>query len=168
MRKPIIVLTLLISTCAVQAQNSLSEKDKKFIKQVAQGSLMEVRLGKLAQTNGSSSEVKDLGQHMITDHSKAEKELKSLAQRKNVAVLDNLSKKEQKAYDRLSKKQGTDFDKAYTKCMVKDHKKDICEFKKEAKHGTDPDLKDWASSKVTVLEHHKQMSIDACNAVRKK
>src|SRR6185312_3453591 len=151
MKKQIIVLTMLIGACALQAQ-TLSEKDKKFIKEAAQGNAMEVKLGQLAQTNGSSAEVKSLGQQMVADHSKSGEDLKLLAQKKNIIVPYGLSEKEQMAYDKLSKKQGVEFDKAYTKCMVKDHKKDICEFKREAKHGSDDEVKNWASNTISVLE----------------
>ena len=111
---------------------------------------------------------KSLGKQMITDHSKANNQLISLAQKKNAAVPSGLSEKGQKIYDKLSKKQGADFDKAYSKCMVKDHKEDICVFKKEAKKGSDEDVKNWASNTLPTLEHHKQMSIDAYENIHKK
>ena len=52
--------------------------------------------------------------------------------------------------------------------MVKDHKEDICAFKKEAKKGNETDIKTWASNTLPTLEHHKQMSIEACKDVHKK
>ncbi len=41
----------------------------------------------------------------------------------------------QYTYDKLSKLHGVDFDREYMKQMVKEHKKDIKEFKKEARKG---------------------------------
>ena len=163
-----VIAIILLGAFNVQAQNTVSERDKKFAVEAAEGGLMEVKLGELAQVNGLSEAVKNLGSQMAADHSKANNELRSLASTKNITLPTTLSEKGMRAYDKLSKKQGKDFDKAYTKCMVKDHKKDICEFKKEAKKGSDSDLKSWASNTVSTLEHHKEMSIEACKAVKAK
>ena len=54
--------------------NQAIEKDADFAVKVADGGMLEVRLGELAQSNASSPEVKRFGQHMITDHSKANEE----------------------------------------------------------------------------------------------
>lgn len=166
MKKTLFALGVIYSIC-MTAQNALSEQDNKFIKEIADGSLLEVRLGELAQTHASSSEVKSLGSVMVTDHSKANDELKKLATRKNVPLASGLSEKSQKYYDALSKKQGKDFDKAYSKCMVKAHKKTICKFKKEVKKGSDADVKSWASNTIPTLEHHEQMSETTCKDVKK-
>jgi putative membrane protein len=146
---------------------TVPEKDAKFAKEAADGGMMEVRLGELAQANGSSAEIKNLGSMMVSDHTKANDELKALAARKNISLPTSMSEKAQKQYDKLSKKQGRDFDKAYSKCMVHDHKKDICAFKKESRKGGDSDLKQWASTTLPTLEHHKQMSVEACKAIHK-
>jgi putative membrane protein len=166
--KTLNILILACATCFATAQTStLSERDQTFMKEAMEGNLLEVRLGELAQTNASAPEVKRLGQMMITDHKKAADELKNLASQKNVSLPTGLSEKSQKHYDMLAKKQGKDFDKAFTKCMVMDHKKDICKFKKEAKKGDDPTVKTWASNTLPTLEHHKIMSKETCKAVKK-
>ncbi|MGE3958815.1 MAG: DUF4142 domain-containing protein [Vicinamibacterales bacterium] len=48
--------------------------------------MAEVELGKLATAKAQSQEVKQFAQRMVTDHGKANEELKSLAQRKNIAL----------------------------------------------------------------------------------
>jgi len=140
--------------------------DAAFATEAAGGSVMEVKLGELAQTNAASSAVKQFGQAMITDHSKANGELQTIAAQKNIALPTNLEPKEQKAYDKLAMLKGEDFDKAYTKFMIKDHKKDIKKFRKEARKGNDEALKTWASDKVPTLEHHLMMAKDARAALK--
>ena len=61
------------------AQNPPSAKDKTFMKKAAKGGMMEVAMGKLAEQNGQSDDVKSFGKRMVTDHSKANDELKSIA-----------------------------------------------------------------------------------------
>lgn len=77
-----------------------------------------------------------------------------------------MSEKQQKMYDKLAAIKGEKFDKAYAKAMVKDHKKDICLFKKEAKKSNDMDLKAWAETTLITLKHHKEMAEETCKAVK--
>ena len=165
MKTTLTILSFVISALFMNAQSS--DRDKQFIEEAARGSLMEVKLGELAQAKAVTAEVKMLGQHMITDHTKANDNLAVVAARKNVTLPTSLSEKGQSTYDMLAAKQGLDFDKSYAKCMVKDHKKDIREFKKEVKKGDDADLKGFASAMVPILQHHKQMAKDACKALKK-
>ena len=45
--------------------------------------------------------------------------------------------------------------------MVKDHKKDIATFEKEAKDGEDADVKAWAEKTLPTLNEHLKMVQDA-------
>ena len=144
------------------------EDDVQFAIAAADGGLLEIQLGNLALTNASSAEVKKFGQSMIDDHSGANKELATLASQKNITLPQTLSEKNQKYYEDLQQKKGKEFDEAYTDFMVKDHKEDIDEFKKEAKKGNDKDLQSWAQGKVPVLEHHLMMAQQAQESLKKK
>jgi putative membrane protein len=66
----------------------------------------------------------------------------------------------------LQNASGADFDKTYAKAMVKDHKKDIKEFKKAGKDLNDPDLKAWAQKTSPTLEEHSRMAQEMENAVK--
>ena len=102
---------------------------------------------------------------MVDDHSKANSELATLAAQKQISIPPTLSEKKQTKYDDLSKIKGSEFDKAYAKFMVEDHKEDIEAFKKEAEKGIDAELKAWAAEKVPTLEHHLMMAEAAEKAV---
>jgi len=62
--------------------------------------------------------------------------------------------------DRLAKLNGAEFDKAYANEMVKDHKKDVADFKRQAKSAKDPDLKSWAGKTLPTLEDHLKQAQD--------
>jgi len=134
--------------------------DKKFVKNAALGGLTEVELGKLATQKASDQKVKDFGQKMVDDHTKANDELKQAATKSNIPVPESLDSKHQSRIDKLSKLSGAEFDKAYVKDQLKDHQKDVQEFKDEAQNGTDPNIKAFASTAVPVLEHHLEMVKD--------
>ena len=130
------------------------ENDAEFVVDAADGGMLEVQLAELAIKTSASEEVKNFAKMILKDHSKTNTELKQLAEKKNITLPIALSDKAQKTYDDLADKTGEDFDKAYCKYMVDDHEEDIKEFKRQADKGEDPELKSWASEKVTSLEHH--------------
>ena len=140
--------------------------DVDFAVKAADGGMLEVELGKLALQNAASPRVKDFGQMMVDDHSKANAQLKQTAMQKNITLPAAMSDKCQKMYADLSKKKGKDFDKAYMSAMVDDHKDDVDEFKKEADNGKDADLKSWAAGKVPVLQHHLDVAQNVKDSIK--
>jgi putative membrane protein len=142
------------------------ENDADWAVKAADGGMEEVALGRLAEKQGTNPKVKALGRMMVEDHSKANDELRALAQKKNITLPAAMSDKKQKDHDDLAKKTGADFDREYTRMMVEDHQADIDEFRKESDHGKDADLKAWASGKVPMLQHHLDKATEARDAVK--
>jgi putative membrane protein len=152
----------------LEAKDSTELKpDAEYAVMAANGGMLEVELGKLAQTKAASPKVVEFAKMMVEDHSKANKELMEIAGAKFITLPAILDNKKQKDYDDFAKMDKKDFDKAYTDYMVKDHKEDIDEFKKEAQDGKDPELKAFAAKHVPILEHHLQMAQQANEAVNK-
>ena len=153
--------TMTDTATTVTNSNTMTTRDAKedttFAIKAAVGGLMEVQLGQLALKNASSSAVKHHAQMMITDHGKANGELKKLAATKKITLPTRLDEDKQKKYADLKAKKGADFDKAYTDLMVDDHKEDVDAFKKQAENGMDADLKSWAAGKLPTLQQHLQM-----------
>jgi putative membrane protein len=136
------------------ANGGVATKDHNFMMKAAQGGMAEVQLGQVAQQNGQSQQVKAFGQRMVTDHTKANDELKQVAAQQGVTLPTTLSAKDQATMQRLQNLHGAAFDKAYMQDMVMDHKKDIAEFKHEASSGNDQAVKQWASQTLPTLESH--------------
>jgi len=126
--------------------SSLSAKDKTFVKKAAKGGMMEVAMGKLAEQNGQSEDVKSFGKRMVTDHGKANDELKSIAEKKGVTMPSK---------EPIVKWSS---DKAYISMMIKDHEKDLAEFQEEAKSGSDPDVKKFAEDTAKVVQEHLDLA----------
>ena len=148
-------------------ENSLMEEDAAFVLTAAEGGMMEVMLGDIAQTQGRSEKVKEFGQQMVIDHTAANNELKELSIKKNITISQQLGKEKQDRYNEIAAKKGAEFDKAYMKFMVKDHKEDIEAFKKQTQNGKDGELVVWARQKLPVLEHHLHMAEDLNKSVDK-
>lgn len=134
--------------------------EKKFVQDAALGGMAEVELGKLATQKASSDAVKQFGQKMVDDHTKANDQLKEVASKQNIGIPDSLDSKHQSRIDKMSKLSGPDFDKAYVKDQLKDHKKDVSEFKNEAENGSNPNIKQFASTTLPVLQEHLNMVQD--------
>ena len=137
---------------------NMTSKDHDFIMDAAMGGLEEVELGRIAAQKGMSDAVKQFGQRMVDDHSKANSELMSLASSKGMTLPTALDEKHQKDVTKLSAMSGAEFDRAYSKMMLSDHNKDVSEFEKQSTKGTDPDLKAFASKTLPTLQEHLQMA----------
>jgi len=129
--------------------NGLSAADRKFAMEAAKGGMMEVEMGKMAENQATNAEVKKFGARMVADHGKANAELKSIASHKGID-LPGEAKSGGKWHS----------DKEYVGMMVKDHEKDLADFQKEAKEGTDPDLKKFAEKTSEVIQKHLEMVKD--------
>jgi len=145
---------------------SLSEKDKEFVIEAAQGGMAEVSLGQMAAAKATNNDVKEFGNRMVTDHSKANDELKQLATNKGITLPADPGADEKKTEEALSKKSGKAFDKAYMTDMVKDHEKDVAEFQKESKDAQDPDLKAWVTRTLPTLQDHLKMAKQVASKVK--
>jgi putative membrane protein len=136
----------------------LSQKDVNFIQKAAGGGQQEVENGKMAEKQGKSADVKRIGARMVADHTKANKQLTELANRKGV--------KFDTSGVRAQNIGAADFDRQYLKLLELDHKNDIAEFQKEAKSGDDGDVKAWAAKTLPTLQGHLAMVEDAMRKVK--
>ena len=138
--------------------DSISRSDRKFMEKAAEGGMAEVQLGKLASEKASSAEVKQFGQRMVDDHSKANDQLKQIATSKGVNLPTELDRSTQREMDKLSKLSGADFDREYMKHMVSDHKKDVSEFKTKSSRAKDAQVKQFAATTLPTLQQHLELA----------
>jgi putative membrane protein len=151
------------STAQTAGQTNRTENmasDKTFVMNAAIGGMAEVEMGKLATQKASDDRVKQFGQKMVDDHSKANEELKSVASAQKIDIPTSLDSKHQATIDRLSKLSGTAFDRAYVREMVKDHNEDVKEFQKESQSGQDSAVRGFASKTLPTLQEHQKMILD--------
>jgi len=163
----IVALTMAAAPAFAKGKKASSKQvsDQTFVTKAASGGMAEVELGKMAQEKGTSQQVKDFGQRMVTDHSKANDELKSLAQSKNITLPTQMGPHEKATMAKLSKLSGAAFDRAYMQAMLIDHKTDVNEFRRESTAGKDSDVKSFAAKTLPTLEDHLKMAQDANRAV---
>ncbi len=127
---------------------------ESFVRQAAEAGMAEVELGQLASSKATRQDVKDFAQMMVTDHGKANEQLKDLASKKNLTLPTEPTAAQRAEKARLEKLSGAAFDSAFTKAMERDHRKAVSLFSKEASSGSDSDLKQWAGQTLPTLKEH--------------
>jgi putative membrane protein len=132
-------------------------QDKMFLRTAAEGGIAEVKLGQLAAQKASSDEVKAFGQKMVDDHTKLNNEMAQVADSMGVMLPKSMNKEDQAEYDKLNKLSGDDFDMEYLSFMVKDHHKDLHEFRMEAASHADQTLHDEVVKAEGIIHDHTVM-----------
>jgi putative membrane protein len=83
-----------------------------------------------------------------------------MAAQKHATLPAELSAPEKRETDRLLKLSGAEFDRAYMRYMVREHKADVKEFQHEATKASDPDVQSWAGKTLPTLQEHLRMAED--------
>lgn len=130
--------------------------DQQFIDEAAKGNRAEVELGKLVESKAKDPSVKQFAKMMQTDHAKALSQLEQIAQSKNLTLPDGIPEDAQDLETKLSSETGKDLEKDYMDGMVKDHQKDVKDFKDATQTLQDNEVKQWAEKTLPTLQRHLQ------------
>jgi putative membrane protein len=137
----------------------LDSSDRKFMMEAAMGGMEEVELGRIAAERGTTDAVKQFGQRMVDDHTKANEELMQIASTKGVTLPTTLDDKHKADVAKMSNLSGAEFDRMYIKeAGVKDHNKAAKLFQREADRGKDADLKAFAAKTLPTIQEHLRMA----------
>lgn len=139
-------------------KNDSRPEDQHFVKKVSAADLAEISLGRLAMQRASNPEVRNFGQKMVQDHTKSSSDLLAILNRKGLQASLQMEDKAREMFDKLAKMNGPDFDRAYTKHMVKDHEEAVQLFTKASKNCKDEDLKTFAARTLPVIQQHFDMA----------
>ncbi|MGE5505432.1 MAG: DUF4142 domain-containing protein [Actinomycetota bacterium] len=155
----VLILALAAPPAFAQAaRGKLSRQDREFATHAMSGGQLEVELGRIAERQAGSDAVRGFGQKMVQDHSANNQQMQTVAQGLGLTQPAQLPADERRQVERLSSLSGPDFDAAYMPFMVKDHEKDIKEFEKEIRKGTNAQLKGYAQQTLPVLQQHLQLA----------
>jgi putative membrane protein len=146
------------SAAANAGAKALTAKDKKFLGGAASSGSWEVATGKLAEQKAQNSATKELAARMIADHSKTNKELVDLGNKKGLGISTEGGKAQQIP--------GEGFDKRYLDLVVQDHQEESSVFEKEAKSGDDADIKKWAAKTLPTIKQHLALTKDALSKAK--
>ena len=147
---------LLLTIASISVGWAADDSNEKFIKEAIQGNLAEVQVGQLAQEKGAIQGVRDFGAMLMKDHQMANEKATEVAQHMSIKAPDEPGLKQKAVYEKLSRLSGAQFDREFTKSMVKDHQEDIARYQKESQlNGA---AAEYAKETLPKLHEHLKMA----------
>lgn len=123
--KPAILFAALALAFGATAQ-AQAPNDAEIAAIVVAANTVDINAGKLATQKGSTKDVRDFGQRMVTDHTGVNEQASALVTKLGVTPMDNATSKSlmdggRANMDKLVKLSGAQFDKAYVAHEVTYH-----------------------------------------------
>jgi putative membrane protein len=137
----------------VSAAKQASPEAEEFLKNASQDNRAEIALGQLAATKAANAGVKSYARMLVTDHTKANQEVSSIARTKSVTLPTDLSAEQKSTKDSLTDLSGANFDRQFVDTMVKDHQKAVAAFEQQTT-SSDAQVKAFAAKTLPTLRHH--------------
>jgi len=153
----LVAAALVALTSAGFADNkkaSVNDHDMKFIKEMAADGKAEVKVAELGTKKAERSDVKQLAERIMADHTALNKDLEALAASKNVDLSAVIAPSGAKEFQKLEGYSGKDFDDNFLKNMQSDHKSDISKMESEQKKVEDADLKAFVDKALPGMRSH--------------
>jgi putative membrane protein len=136
-----------------------SVSGEEFVKTAGVAGMFEIDSSKIAATKSSNGDVKAFAQRMISDHTKAAEELKTVAKSAGdkYVLPTALDPDHQKMIDELNKADPSKFDATYVRMQTDAHKDAVALFGDYSKQGDEPKLREFAAKTLPVLQDHYDM-----------
>ena len=139
--------------------SNLNDTDRNFMMKASYGNYNEIDAGSLASTKGNRSDVRSYGSMMVIDHTAAQNQMKTLATQKGVTNLPTGPDSVHVAMKQMMMNMnGRTFDTAYMNAQVRDHQATINLFQNEISNGQDAQVKNMASTKLPIIQHHYHLA----------
>jgi putative membrane protein len=146
------------SMIAVSAHAAVTDSDKTFLTNAAQGNLDEIKLGELAEQKSTNPQVKAFAHTMIVQHKMLEQKMAPFAQQWSIVPPTTLDSENQQEFDKLSALSGSEFDKEYVSNAVQQHKQTLDAFDQELNTTSDQQFKQAVMKGKSVVAAHLKMA----------
>jgi putative membrane protein len=133
---------------------NLSPRDKAFLKMAAVTNMTEAHLGEMAESMAAKSGIKDFGQTLAKDHTRAYEQLAVLDSQLGQPIPKGINARRDQEIERLNGLKGRRFDAQFLRDEVQDHERAVRAFRREAEHGSDQQVKAYASQVLPIVEEH--------------
>ncbi len=156
--------SLFGAACAamIMAASSAAPADaataRQFLENAIRGDDSEMMLGRIGERKADSPSVREFARTLYEDHSKAKAQVSTVAERLGKQIPEKLLPEALEERSRLSALSGEEFDREFVRYMVKDHRHDIAEFRKEIAKG-DGAASRLAREQLPTLQKHLDMAV---------
>lgn len=147
---------------------TLSSQDQAFISKASLSNTAEIQAGGLADSTSDTATIRAFGQQMVTDHTTAQNDLKTLGGNFNVSVKDSVDSMHSSLINTLRGLSGRMFDSVYIMSQIKDHQAAISDFQNEINEGNQSNVINYANKYLPKLQMHLQMADSIATAMKFK
>lgn len=148
----------VLATAAAAYCASLGTADRQFMTMAARANMTEAHEGQMAEAQASQAQVKDFGRTLVQDHTDAYVRLSEVAAKTGVSIPKGINTGRDRTIQQLTHLKGAAFDRQFARDEIAAHRQAVAAFKREADHGSNPDVKEYASKMVPTLEKHLQLA----------
>ena len=156
----LLTTSLSVSSCEKDDSNNadrLTETD--FMVSAANSDLFEIQIGQIASGKGTLSEVRELAQHLVMDHTATSNELRILANQKKITLPDSLTEDKRAIRMRLASESGTAFDKDFVNVQITAHDEAISLYEQASRELQDPDIRNFVNKTLPNLRMHREHAV---------
>jgi|GEM_PF-2557575 len=127
-----------------------------YVQTAGQSGLFEVEAGKIATRRARSAEVRSFARMMVSDHTEANRKIRSAAMASNppIPFPTALDPQHQETLAALRSVPRTEFDHQYMEGQVEGHREALELQQSYGESGSDPKLKAVASELTPIVRHH--------------
>ena len=143
------------------------EADAEFMVRATSNALLQVELGKLAQTRATAPAVRAFGTAVVQSRLDLLAALRTLAAAKQLAVPSALGDDEQSAYHEASTQTGSQLDKRVMALLVKIQKQDEDAFDDMKDDAYDGDIRGLAAKYYAPIDEQLDAAKEAADAADK-
>jgi putative membrane protein len=141
------------------AATKLSQKDQKFLAQIAAGGVQAVEDAKVAQREGGPG-VKGIASRIVNERGRSNQELLDLTKKKGLGLGTGKIKARN-----IPK---SNFDQQFTHTLARDYEEDLRLLQTAASSADDKDIKAWAARTIPMVKAHLAMLREAKGSAKAK
>ncbi|BDG08749.1 DUF4142 domain-containing protein [Anaeromyxobacter paludicola] len=176
-----LALALLAGGTALATGNQAQTGDmdnaqlRDWLGKLHAGNQHEIQGARLASQKSTDPQVKQLAQHMLSEHTQMDQQVLALAKQRGIDLSSKpaaswADAKQQAAMEKLKAESGADFDRGYAEMMVSDHQddvKDVTRMRDQAPD-RDPTVKKLLADTKDRMQHHLDMAFSTRSALNEQ
>jgi putative membrane protein len=157
MNRSFLLAGSILLAAALAPLTAHADSPREFLYNALRGDNSEIMLGNLAAERGRSQGVRDFGRTLVNDHTQARNEVLDVGRRLGVRPTREITPEARELRERLAGMRGRDFDREFIQHMIDDHRRDIDEFRDEAREQHGP-VSELAARQLPTLRQHLRIA----------
>jgi putative membrane protein len=145
-----VLLTASTTYAKAPQHPTATAAESQALNELHEANRAEIAAGKLAAKHAEAADVKQYGEMLVTDHTKADEQVMKLAKEKGVT----LARAKTTENETLHGQTGKDFDREFISMMVKDHQHAIAQAKDAESKASSDDMRALLKDTLPVLQKH--------------